>query len=65
MITVLIALFHLSLSPLQEHTGQPLYLLYKAVKAQLEKGPIDVITGEARYSLSEQKLVRQQLDVLV
>ena len=40
-----------------------MYLLFKAVKAQLEKGPIDVITGEARYSLSEQKLIRQQLDV--
>jgi plexin A len=39
--------------------------LFKAVKAQLEKGPIDVITGEARYSLSEQKLIRQQLDVQV
>ena len=40
-----------------------MYLLFKAVKAQLEKGPIDVITGEARYSLSEQKLIRQQLEV--
>ena len=33
----------------QEQTGKPLYLLYRAVKSQLEKGPIDVITGEARY----------------
>ena len=50
---------------LQEHTGQPLYRLFKAVKAQLEKGPIDVVTGEARYSLSEQKLIRQQINVTV
>ena len=35
------------------------------VKAQLEKGPIDVITGEARYFLNEQKLIRQQLDIQV
>jgi len=35
----------------QEHAGQPMYLLYRAVKNQLEKGPVDVITGEARYSL--------------
>lgn len=28
-----------------------MYLLYRAVKNQLEKGPVDVITGEARYSL--------------
>lgn len=42
-----------------------MYLLYRAVKNQLEKGPIDVITGEARYSLSEQKLIRQKVDMVV
>lgn len=42
-----------------------MYLLYRAVKNQLEKGPIDVITGEARYSLSEQKLIRQKVDINV
>ena len=52
-------------SPAQEHVGQPMYLLYRAVKNQLEKGPIDVITGEARYSLSEQKLIRQKVDMVV
>ena len=35
------------------------------MKNQLEKGPIDVITGEARYSLSEQKLICQPMDVEV
>ena len=55
----------LSLPLSQEHVGQPLYLLFRAVKNQLEKGPIDVITGEARYSLSEQKLIRQKMDVEV
>ncbi|KAA0707300.1 Plexin-A1 Semaphorin receptor NOV [Triplophysa tibetana] len=29
---------------------------------RMEKGPIDAITGEARYSLSEDKLIRQQID---
>ena len=33
----------------QEQAGKPLYLMYRAVKSQLEKGPIDVITGEARF----------------
>ena len=37
----------------QEQAGKPLYLLYRAVKSQLEKGPIDVITGEARYVAME------------
>ena len=50
---------------LREHAGAPLFVLFKAVKAQLEKGPIDVITGEARNSLSEEKLLRQNLDFKV
>lgn len=37
-------------------------MLYCAIKQQMEKGPIDAITGEARYSLSEDKLIRQQID---
>lgn len=46
----------------QECAGEPLFLLYCAIKQQMEKGPIDAITGEARYSLSEDKLIRQQID---
>lgn len=49
------------LSP-QECAGEPLFMLYCAIKQQMEKGPIDAITGEARYSLSEDKLIRQQID---
>uniref|UniRef100_A0A4W6C4L4 Plexin A1 n=1 Tax=Lates calcarifer TaxID=8187 RepID=A0A4W6C4L4_LATCA len=47
---------------LQECAGEPLFMLYCAMKQQMEKGPIDAITGEARYSLSEDKLIRQQID---
>ncbi|CAB1336004.1 unnamed protein product [Coregonus sp. 'balchen'] len=42
--------------------GEPLFMLFCAIKQQMEKGPIDAITGEARYSLSEDKLIRQQID---
>ena len=28
---------------------------------QVDKGPVDYITHEARYSLSEEKLIRQQV----
>ncbi|KAL5475134.1 hypothetical protein EMCRGX_G027193 [Ephydatia muelleri] len=49
----------------QEHAGEPLFTLFRAIKSQLEKGPVDVITGEARNSLSEGKLLRQHLDVNV
>lgn len=50
------------LSSLQECAGEPLFSLFCAIKQQMEKGPIDSITGEARYSLSEDKLIRQQID---
>jgi len=42
-----------------------LFLLYRAIKQQTEKGPIDAVTGEAKYSLSEDRLIRQQIDYQV
>uniref|UniRef100_A0A8C6PW23 Plexin A3 n=1 Tax=Nothobranchius furzeri TaxID=105023 RepID=A0A8C6PW23_NOTFU len=53
---------HPILKELDECAGEPLFMLYCAIKQQMEKGPIDAITGEARYSLSEDKLIRQQID---
>lgn len=53
---------HFGLLHHQECAGEPLFMLYCAIKQQMEKGPIDSITGEARYSLSEDKLIRQQID---
>ena len=50
---------------LKECAGEPLYLLYFAIKHQVEKGPVDEITFEARYSLSEEKLIRQQIEYKV
>uniref|UniRef100_A0A8D8QE28 Plexin-A4 n=1 Tax=Cacopsylla melanoneura TaxID=428564 RepID=A0A8D8QE28_9HEMI len=42
---------------IREHAGKPLYLLFRAMKQHLDKGPVDAITGEARYSLSESKVI--------
>lgn len=42
--------------------GRQFFLLYKALKYQCEKGPIDACTGNARYSLSEQRLLRESVD---
>lgn len=42
--------------------GRHLFLLYKALKYQSEKGPVDACTNNARYSLSEQKLLRESVD---
>ena len=37
-------------------------MLNKAIKHQTEKGPIDAVTADARYSLSEDKLLREKLE---
>ncbi|XP_052083151.1 plexin-A4-like isoform X5 [Mytilus californianus] len=45
---------------LEESTGSSLYLLYQAIKFQVVKGPVDAVTGDARYSLSEDRLLRTE-----
>jgi plexin A len=47
---------------LKECAGEPLYMLFRAVKGQVDKGPVDACTHEARYSLSEEKLIRQSIE---
>ncbi|XP_064633300.1 plexin-A4-like isoform X2 [Lineus longissimus] len=47
---------------LKECAGEPLFMLFTAIKAQVSKGPVDAVTSEAKYSLSEDKLIRQQID---
>ncbi|VDK27858.1 unnamed protein product, partial [Anisakis simplex] len=39
-----------------------MYELYWSIKQQVEKGPQDAVTLEARYSLSEEKLLRSSFD---
>ncbi|XP_038060883.1 plexin-A2-like [Patiria miniata] len=47
---------------LKDNMGKPLFHLFYAIKQQIDKGPVDAITGEARYGLSEMKVIRQQID---
>ncbi|XP_070193235.1 plexin-B-like [Littorina saxatilis] len=47
---------------LKEHAGASLFMLYKAIKLQVEKGPVDAVTGDARYSLSEDRLLREKIE---
>ncbi|CDW56793.1 plexin A4 [Trichuris trichiura] len=47
---------------LLECAGQPLFMLYWAIKQQVEKGPQDALLYDARYSLSEEKLIRQTIE---
>ena len=39
-----------------------MFMLYKSIKHQTEKGPVDAITSEAKYSLSEDRLLREKID---
>lgn len=39
-----------------------MFMLYKAIKHQTEKGPIDAITADARYALSEDRLLREKIE---
>jgi len=47
---------------IQGSASEPLYMLYLASKHQVERGPVDALTGESKYSLSEDRLIRQQID---
>lgn len=43
-------------------SGKKLYELFWGIKQQMEKGPQDALTLDARYSLSEEKLLRSTFD---
>ncbi|XP_065211804.1 plexin-A2-like [Planococcus citri] len=47
---------------LRETAGYPLINLFSAIKQQINKGPVDMITSESRYCLSETKMIRQKID---
>jgi len=40
-------------------------MLFLAIKHQVDRGPVDAFTGESKYSLSEDRLIRQQIDYRV
>ncbi|XP_065214453.1 plexin-A4-like isoform X1 [Planococcus citri] len=47
---------------LRETAANPLINLFSAIKQQVSKGPVDMITSDARYCLSENKMIRQKID---
>ena len=47
---------------LKKHAGKMLFMLFKAIKHQTEKGPVDVFTSESKYSLSEDRLLREKVE---
>ena len=47
---------------LRHRAGGKLLMLWEAVRQQVHKGPVDCVSHEARYSLSEEKLIRHHID---
>uniref|UniRef100_A0A671KPH6 Plexin-B1-like n=1 Tax=Sinocyclocheilus anshuiensis TaxID=1608454 RepID=A0A671KPH6_9TELE len=46
-----------------EHVaGEPLYKLYRAIKYQVDKGPVDAVTGKAKRTLNDSHLLREDID---
>lgn len=46
----------------QEVAGEPLYMLYRAIKYQVDKGPVDAVTGKAKRTLNDSHLLREDVD---
>lgn len=55
-----LSLFYLS--GCQEVAGEPLYMLYRAIKYQVDKGPVDAVTGKAKRTLNDSHLLREDID---
>uniref|UniRef100_A0A673NEY2 Plexin-B1-like n=1 Tax=Sinocyclocheilus rhinocerous TaxID=307959 RepID=A0A673NEY2_9TELE len=47
---------------LRHSAGEPLYMLFRAIKHQVDKGPVDAVTGKAKYTLNDNRLLREDLE---
>ncbi|MBN3293710.1 PLXB3 protein, partial [Polypterus senegalus] len=47
---------------LRESAGEPLYMLYRAIKYQVDKGPVDAVTGKAKRTLNDSHLLREDIE---
>lgn len=46
----------------QYSAGESLYMLFRAIKHQVDKGPVDAVTGKAKYTLNDNRLLREDLE---
>lgn len=37
-------------------------MLFRAIKHQVDKGPVDAVTGKAKYTLNDSRLLREDLE---
>uniref|UniRef100_A0AAR2KFR6 Plexin-B1 n=1 Tax=Pygocentrus nattereri TaxID=42514 RepID=A0AAR2KFR6_PYGNA len=47
---------------LRDSAGECLYMLFRAIKHQVDKGPVDAVTGKAKYTLNDNRLLREDLE---
>ncbi|XP_033825079.1 plexin-B3 [Periophthalmus magnuspinnatus] len=47
---------------LKDVAGEPLYMLYRAIKYQVDKGPVDSVTGKAKRTLNDSHLLREDIE---
>lgn len=47
---------------LQDSAGEGLYMLFRAIKHQVDKGPVDAVTGKAKYTLNDNRLLREDVE---
>ncbi|XP_042830775.1 plexin-B3 isoform X2 [Panthera tigris] len=47
---------------LKEVAGEPLYMLLRAIQYQVDKGPVDAVTGKAKRTLNDSRLLREDVD---
>ncbi|OCT89064.1 plexin-B2 [Xenopus laevis] len=47
---------------LKDTVGEPLYKLFKAIKHQVEKGPVDAVQGKAKYTLNDTGLLGDDVE---
>uniref|UniRef100_A0A8B9C721 Plexin-B1 n=1 Tax=Anser brachyrhynchus TaxID=132585 RepID=A0A8B9C721_9AVES len=46
----------------RDSVGEPLYMLFRGIKHQVDKGPVDWVTGKAKYTLNDNRLLREDLE---
>ncbi|KAI1882308.1 hypothetical protein AGOR_G00249340 [Albula goreensis] len=50
---------------LKDSAGEPLYKLFKAIKHQVEKGPVDAVVKKAKYTLNDTGLLGDDVEYCI
>ncbi|XP_051518237.1 plexin-B1 isoform X2 [Myxocyprinus asiaticus] len=47
---------------LRDTAGESFFMLFRAIKHQVDKGPVDAVTGKAKYTLNDNRLLREDVE---